>query len=205
MKKFYRYLVLVVVAGLVTAVAIYYPRLDILTGFASKSVASGVFVAKRTLESVEQGDNDFFPVLLSSNEVNSKERSVTSSVFGIKKRKAIFVEGLGAILVNKEDDGQGPFDIPRRQRSFVLIGDVLLILRIEFQCCNWRTALIWIRIKIWLPIFIWIQQMVFVQAGWPELIVSTNSIQAWIVTRIHNACNQRAPGHREYLQPRCEV
>ena len=117
MKKFYRYLVLVLVAGLVTAVAIYYPRLDILTGFASKSVASGVFVANRTVESVEQGDNDFFPVMLSSNQVNLKERSVTSSVFGIKKRKAVFVEGLGAILVNKEDDGQGPFDIPTRQQT----------------------------------------------------------------------------------------
>jgi CubicO group peptidase (beta-lactamase class C family) len=117
MKKFYKYLVLVLVAGLVTAVAIYYPRLDILTGFASKSVASGIFVAKRTVESVEQGDNDFFPVLLSSNEVNPKERSVISSVFGIKKRKAVFVEGLGAILVNKEDDGQGPFDIPKRQQT----------------------------------------------------------------------------------------
>ncbi len=117
MKKQYKILLLIFVMGLAAVLIVYYPRLDILTGFASKSVASGVFVAGRTLESVEQGDNDFFPVMLSSNKVDFEEKSVTSGVFGIKKRKALFVEGLGAILVNEDFDPQMSFDVPRRDKS----------------------------------------------------------------------------------------
>ena len=117
MKKLHKILLLTFALVVVVAAIIYYPRLDILTGFASKNITSGIFVAGRTLESVETGDNDFFPVKLSSNEVNREERSATSTVFGLKKRKAIFVEGLGGILVNKDYDGQRSFEVPKRHRA----------------------------------------------------------------------------------------
>ena len=101
MRKFFRALLLILVIALVWVVAVNYPRLDILTGFASKNVASAMFLAERTQESVEQGDNNFSPVNLSSNRVNTEDKKVSSRVFGLKKRTAVYVEGLGAMLVNK--------------------------------------------------------------------------------------------------------
>ena len=65
---------MILAIALVWVVATNYPRLDILTGFASKNVASGMFLAGRTQESIEEGDNGFSPVNLASNKVNADEK-----------------------------------------------------------------------------------------------------------------------------------
>lgn len=114
MRKFSRYFILIIVIALVWVAAANYPRLDILTGFASKNVASGMFLAGRSQESIEEGDNGFSPVNLSKNKVNTKEKLVSSSVFGLKKRTAVYVEGLGAILINKDYEDGMKFKVPQR-------------------------------------------------------------------------------------------
>ncbi len=103
--------------GIVYIVYTNYPRLDIITGFSSKSVASGMFLANRTQESVEKGDNDFSPIDQAKNNVNLAERSVTSSIFGLKNRKAIYVDGLGAILINDDYNPDIKFEIPFRNKT----------------------------------------------------------------------------------------
>lgn len=117
MKKIIKYILIFLFLGVVYLVYSNYPRLNIVTGFASKSVASGVFLANRTQESVEKGDNDFLPISKAKNKVNLSERSVTSNIFGLKKRKAIYVDGLGAILVNGNFDPKMKFDIPKRNKA----------------------------------------------------------------------------------------
>ncbi len=117
MRKFFRVLSVILVIALVWVIAVNYPRLDILTGFASKNVASGMFLAGRSQESIEEGDNGFSPVNLSSNKVNAQEKSVSSSVFGLKKRTAVYVEGLGAILINKDYEEGMEFKVPNRSRA----------------------------------------------------------------------------------------
>lgn len=117
MKKIIKYVLIFLFLGVVYLVYSNYPRLNIVTGFASKSVASGVFLANRTQESVEKGDNDFLPISKAKNKVNLSERSVTSNIFGLKKRKAIYVDGLGAILVNGDFDPKKKFDIPKRNKA----------------------------------------------------------------------------------------
>ena len=117
MKKILKYFIAIVLLLLVYIVAKNYPRLDIITGFSSKNVASGVFFAGRTQESVEAGDNDFSPVNLAKNKVDIKEKTVTSSVFGLKKRKAVYIEGLGAILINKDYKKGEKFDLPKRDKT----------------------------------------------------------------------------------------
>lgn len=114
MKKRNRVLLGIILLSIVVLASIYYPRLDILTGFAAKNVASGMFLAGRTQESIEEGDNGFFPVKLSSNQVDTEKKSVTTGVFGIKKRKAIFIEGLGAVLLQKGHGGETEFKVPNR-------------------------------------------------------------------------------------------
>jgi hypothetical protein len=80
------------------AAYIYYPRLNIITGFAAKNVCSAVFEAERDLVSVEEGDNDFAPVSLARNEVDLEKKLATSSVFGLKKRTAVYTERERAAL-----------------------------------------------------------------------------------------------------------
>ncbi|MCI0523251.1 MAG: beta-lactamase family protein [Bacteroidales bacterium] len=69
-----------------------------ITGYAAKNLASGVFVAGRTQESIEKEDINFFPVQYSKNFVDLENMEVTSK-FLFWKSKALFNEGLGSTLV----------------------------------------------------------------------------------------------------------
>jgi len=62
-------------------------------------MCSSVFLAGKDPSRVMAEDLSFFPISLAKSEVNYEERSVTSRVLGIAARKAIYREGLGAVLV----------------------------------------------------------------------------------------------------------
>lgn len=99
MKKIIKFGLLFLVLALVYVVYFNYPRLDIITGFSAKSVCSCTFEADRDLKSIEEGDNDIDLVNYAKNNINFEEKSVTSTVFGLKKRKAVYKEGVGCILL----------------------------------------------------------------------------------------------------------
>jgi len=113
-KKLLKSLIFIVVIALGYVVYSYYPRLYIITGYSSKSVASGVFLAHRTQKSIEKGDNDISFVVFAKNVVNKPEKSVSSTVFGLKKRTAVFREGLGAILMLDGAKDTLKYEIPKR-------------------------------------------------------------------------------------------
>ena len=85
----------------IIVVAVFYssPRLPILTGYASKNLASGIFVSGRTQEQVENQELNFFPVNLAANRVDYDNKIVTSSLLGLAKRRAVYREGLGCVSV----------------------------------------------------------------------------------------------------------
>lgn len=93
-----------------------FPKLNILTGFAAKNVCSCTFEAKRELESILSGDNNFIPVSYAENKINFKEGTVESSIFGLKKRKAIYREGMGCILL-PERIKEPPVNFPKPSRN----------------------------------------------------------------------------------------
>jgi CubicO group peptidase (beta-lactamase class C family) len=117
MKKTVKLILFILLLAFVYFIYANYPRLNIITGFSSKSVASGMFLANRTQESVEQGDNNFPPIDRATNHVNLSERSVTSSIYGLKSRKAIYIDGLGAILINDDYDPDEEIEIPHRKNT----------------------------------------------------------------------------------------
>ncbi|MCG6188619.1 serine hydrolase domain-containing protein [Maribellus maritimus] len=76
-----------------------WPRMPIITAFAAKGMCSSIFLADKEQERVQAEDLSFFPISLAKSVVDFDEKSVTSTVFGLAKRKAIYREGLGAVLV----------------------------------------------------------------------------------------------------------
>ncbi|MBC7641726.1 MAG: serine hydrolase [Flavobacterium sp.] len=91
-----------------------YPKLDLISGFSAKSVASGHFLDNRSLDLIQKTDNDIHLIDLAKNEINDAQKFVTSSVYGLKTRKAIYRQGLGATLINDNFDITKPYEIPKR-------------------------------------------------------------------------------------------
>jgi CubicO group peptidase (beta-lactamase class C family) len=116
MKKFFKIFAVLVLLLLVYLRIEIYPQLDLISGFSAKSVASGHFLDNRSLETIQQGDNDIDKIDWATNEINDKERFVTSKVYGFKERKAIYREGLGATLINDDFDVSKPYLVPKRTK-----------------------------------------------------------------------------------------
>ena len=117
MKKFLKVFAVLLLLVLVYLRLEIYPQLDIITGFSAKSVASGHFIDGRTLETIQQGDNDIDKVDWATNTIDENEKSVLSKVYGLKARKAIYREGLGATLINDDFDVTKPYNVPKRSLS----------------------------------------------------------------------------------------
>ncbi|WP_425237011.1 serine hydrolase domain-containing protein [Ulvibacterium sp.] len=114
MKWIKRSLLLVLVI-LVMVVWLNYPKLNIISGYASKNMASTLSIAKRSEASVILQDNNVPLIKLADVDVNNN--SATATVFGLMPRKTICRSGLGCTLVNAEYDDD--FDLPEPQRSFI--------------------------------------------------------------------------------------
>jgi CubicO group peptidase (beta-lactamase class C family) len=72
----------------------------LISGFGAKNVCSAVFLQKRDASGVIREELNRFPLSLGSFTVNEEDSSVTGSVWGFAKRKAIYRHGLGSTLVN---------------------------------------------------------------------------------------------------------
>lgn len=114
MKKTIKIVVFLLVVSLAYIGFSYYPKLDIITGYASKNEASVIFLAHRTQNSAEVQDNNFSPINLAKETVNQNEKSVSATVFGVKKRTAVYREGLGTVLMIDGVKDSLKYDIPHR-------------------------------------------------------------------------------------------
>ena len=80
--KIIKRVLLVLLAGLIFAIVYNYPKLTIISGYASKNMASSVFIAERTAASITENDNNVPLIKLAETEVNSDGQYALSSVFG---------------------------------------------------------------------------------------------------------------------------
>ncbi len=101
MKLLKRIILLLLLAGLAYGIRYAWVSFPIMSGFTAKNMCSCVFVAGRDAKSVEEQEMGSFPLSLANYKVDSSDRSVTSTVFGIAKKKAIYREGFGCTLVNE--------------------------------------------------------------------------------------------------------
>lgn len=74
------------------------PLLQIITGYAAKNLASGIFVGNRSQQEMEQEDLNFSLIRLAKSQIDYTEKSVTSC-FLWGQSKAIHIDGFGCTLV----------------------------------------------------------------------------------------------------------
>ena len=117
MKKAVQLIGIAAVIGLLYFGFTTYPKLDLISGFSAKSIASGHFIDHRSQQMIEQGDNDIDKVDWATNAIDENDKSVLSKVYGLKARKAIYREGLGATLINDDFDVTKPYNVPKRNAS----------------------------------------------------------------------------------------
>lgn len=116
MKRFLKWLFFLLLLGIGVVVFINYPKLDLISGFAAKSMASNVFVAHRTPASVQNQDHNAPLIELADAQVDEATSSATATVYGLKERKAVYREGLGAVLLTGDLDASNPSLVPKRQQ-----------------------------------------------------------------------------------------
>ncbi len=90
------------------AFGIYYAWISfpIMTGFSAKQMCTCMFVSGRGQKDIESNELAFFPLSVVKNKVNLQDSSVTSTVLGMAKKKAIYRKGIGCTLINDINDDQ---------------------------------------------------------------------------------------------------
>ncbi len=115
MKKIKRILLAIAIIGLSYFIYDTSVKLPVVTGYSAKDVCSGLFIANRSLESLQNNDINYSFMSKTSIKVNKEEKSVTASIFGLFPRKAIYRGALGCCITkgyNEEELRQQTFNRP---------------------------------------------------------------------------------------------
>jgi len=115
MKNIKRILLAIVLIGLSYFIYDTSVKLPVVTGYSAKDVCSGLFIANRSLESLQNNDINYSFMSKTSIKVNKEEKSVTASIFGLFPRKAIYRGALGCCITkgyNEDELKQQAFERP---------------------------------------------------------------------------------------------
>ncbi|WP_299433428.1 serine hydrolase [uncultured Maribacter sp.] len=107
-------LALIIIIGIV--IYLNYPKLNIISGYASKNLTSNTLISKRSVASIAANDNNMPLIKLADVAFNEKEKIGSATVFGLMERKTIYREGLGCVLVNDSFDASKMALKPRRNK-----------------------------------------------------------------------------------------
>lgn len=102
MKKVLLIIVSVLLVVLIGAGLYMNPLLPIITGYAAKGLASGVFISDRDQEDIENVDLNFSFIKYTKNKVDLENKTVTSR-FLWNKSVAVYREGTGCAIVRDFD------------------------------------------------------------------------------------------------------
>ena len=78
----------------------YWLALPIPSGYGTKHMCAAVFLAGRSEQQIREEDLGVFPMKYATFTVNYSDLSVSGSVLGFARHKAIYRSGLGATLIN---------------------------------------------------------------------------------------------------------
>jgi len=115
MKNMKRILLAITIIGLSYFIYDISVKLPVVTGYSAKDVCSGIFIANRSLESLQNNDINYSFMSKTSIKVDKDEKSVTASIFGLFPRKAIYRGALGCCITkgfNEDELRQQAFKRP---------------------------------------------------------------------------------------------
>lgn len=97
-----------------------FPQFPVANGYAAKKMCSCTFIADRSQESIQKDDLGFGPTGLTKSVIDYEQKSVTSSLFGMSPKTAVYRDDLGCILLQGKDDYQTTLKIERPTLSDTL-------------------------------------------------------------------------------------
>ncbi len=112
--KTFKNVILVLLLLLVIAGVYNYPKLNIISGYASKNLASSVFISNRSVSSIVENDNNMPLIKLASSRFDKRADTGFAKVFGLMERETVCREGLGCVLINEEYDRSQQLRKPER-------------------------------------------------------------------------------------------
>ena len=95
-KKFIALVVMLLLAFVIRYCWVSFP---VISGYGAKVLCSAIFVAGINEEVARKQEVGFYPLRYATYHVDREDSSVTCSVLGLAKRKAIFRKGLGSTLL----------------------------------------------------------------------------------------------------------
>jgi hypothetical protein len=99
MKIFKRSILVIVILVVGYGLRYAWQALPIISAFGAKDLCTCVFLNGRTADDVIRQELGAGLQSLGSFDVNANDSTVTGTVFGLAKRKAIYRQGLGCTLV----------------------------------------------------------------------------------------------------------
>ncbi len=104
LKKSLFILFLLIIAVGVYIYFVFFPQFPVANGYAAKKMCSCTFIAERSQESIQSEDLNLGPISLTKTKINHVSKSVTSSIFGLSPKTAVYRNDVGCILMDGVDD-----------------------------------------------------------------------------------------------------
>jgi CubicO group peptidase (beta-lactamase class C family) len=112
-KKIAKSIAAIAIVGIGLVFYKFYPQLEVLNGYAARTACSCTFIQHRSLSGIIDEDLAMSPINLASVSIDTIEKSASASVYGLSKRKAVYRNGLGCILLDGKDDYKANYDIEK--------------------------------------------------------------------------------------------
>lgn len=115
-----KYLLYLLIAFVFFGFYYLYIRIPIIAGYTAKCACTQYYHNQRDLTSIQDDDFDLMALQLATITPNESNKTITSSVFGLRERTAIYKRGLGCQLLQGEDDYNIKTSIPNISLSDTL-------------------------------------------------------------------------------------
>jgi len=114
LMKYLKWVLFILGLGIVTLVVLNYPKLNIISGYAAKNMASTVFIAHRSPTNIQEDDHNVPLIKLAETKVSDHHDEAAATVFGLMERRALCREGLGCVLLTEGIDTPTQTQAPHR-------------------------------------------------------------------------------------------